>query len=169
VSGLGSAPLPPLGPADHVRGPDGAPLVIFYGDFACPACAVAYARLEGLALRVAFRHFPVPSKHPRARVLACAAEAVARQGRFWEFHDSLFADQGRIDDPHLWERVRALGLDVERFEADRRDETVAARVDEDFRGGVRAGVVTTPTLFIEGDLHAGPPAREVLERAAERA
>ena len=64
-----------------------------------------------------FRHFPVTSKHPRARVLAAAAHAAGLQGRFWEMHDSLLEDQGHLDDPHLWERAERIGLDLERFEA----------------------------------------------------
>jgi protein-disulfide isomerase len=113
-------------------------------------------------VRRVFRHFPVVSKHPRARVLAAAAESAGLQGAYWEFHDSLYADQGRLDDPHLWARARELGLDLDRFESDRRSETVAARVDRDFRSGVRAGVTTTPTLFLDGRLHAGVPGRLLL-------
>ena len=109
-----------------------------------------------------FRHFPVVSKHPRARVLAHAAEAAGLQGAYWDFHDSLYADQGRLDDPHLWARVERLGLDLERFEADRRSEAVAERVERDFRSGVRAGVVTTPTLFIGDRKISGVPATERL-------
>jgi protein-disulfide isomerase len=88
------------------------------------------------------------SKHPRARVLAHAAEAAGLQGAYWEFHDSLYGDQGRLDDPHLWARAERLGLDVDRFEADRRSPDVAERVQRDFHSGVRAGVVSTPTLFV---------------------
>jgi 2-hydroxychromene-2-carboxylate isomerase len=73
-------------------------------------------------------------------------------------HDSLFADQARLEDPHLWDRASALGLDVERFDADRRCETVLARVRRDFEGGVRAGVVATPTVFVDGRMHAGSDA-----------
>ena len=130
-----------------MRGEPNAPLVIEYGDYECPYCAQADAMLAGLAVRRAFRHFPVVSKHPRARVLAAAAEAAGLQGAYWEFHDSLYADQGRLDDPHLWDRAERLGLDVDRFEADRRADEVAERVDRDFRSGVRAGVTSTPTLF----------------------
>jgi protein-disulfide isomerase len=140
--------------------------VIEYADLQCPYCARADALLAELPLRRVFRHFPVPSKHPRARALAHAAEAAALQGGFWEIHDSLYADQGRIDDPHLWQRVRDLGLDLERFERDRRSEAVAERVARDFRSGVRAGVVTTPTLFVAGERHAGVPTHELLERLA---
>ena len=121
--------------------------MIVYGDYECPYCARTELLLAGLPVELVFRHFPVPSKHPRARALAHAAEAAALQGRFWEMHDSLFGDQGHLDDPHLWERVRALGLDLKRFEADRRSEAVAARVERDFRSGIAAGVMKTPTLF----------------------
>jgi protein-disulfide isomerase len=104
---------------------------------------------------VVFRHFPIRSSHPRAYAAAHAAEAAAEQGAFWEMHDALFADQGRLEDPHLWARAERLGLDVERFEADRRSERVVERVREDFRGGIRAGVATTPTLFVGGKTYSG--------------
>jgi protein-disulfide isomerase len=147
VSDLGSAPIPVPGEHDHRRGPAPAPLVIVYADFECPFCAVVHQRLAPLELRLVFRHFPVRSSHPRAWAAACAAEAAGLQGRFWEMHDALFADQARLEDPHLWERARRLGLDVERFDADRRREEVRERIARDFRSGVRGGVVTTPTLF----------------------
>ena len=73
-------------------------------------------------------------------MLAHAAEAAALQGRFWEMHDSLLEDQAHLDDPHLWERCERLGIDLDRFEADRRSEAVAERVERDFRSGIRAGV-----------------------------
>ena len=148
MSDLRSAPVPPLRDDDHVRdGENGGPLVVFYGDFACPRCAVEARRLREKDAGVVFRHFALKAKHQRAVALAQAAEAAARQGAFWAFHDALYADQGRIDDPHLWARVEALGLDLERFEADRRDEVIAERVRRDVRDALRAGATTTPTLF----------------------
>jgi len=155
VGRLGSAPVPAPGPDDHLHGPEGAPLVIEYADFECPYCAALSVRLAQWSLRRVFRHFPVRSSHPRAWAAACAAEAAGRQGRFWEMHDLLFADQGRLEDPHLWDRARSLDLDVERFEADRRSDAVKARVKRDFESGIRAGVVTTPTLFSEGLMYTG--------------
>jgi protein-disulfide isomerase len=125
---------------------------VAYGDYECPYCAAELAKLDG---RLVFRHFPVVSKHPRSRRLAEAAEAAALQGRFWEMHDSLLADQGHLDDPHLWERARELGLDLERFEADRRLPAVAERVERDFRSGIAAGVMRTPTLFWLDDQGSG--------------
>jgi len=150
MSGLGSAPLPPLGPDDHLLGAGDDPPLIVYADYECPHCGVLHARLVRDGARWAFRHFPVRSKHPRAWAAACAAEAAALQGAFAPMHMALYADQARLEDPHLWERARALGLDVERFDADRRSGAVLARVRRDFESGVRAGVVTTPTVFALG-------------------
>jgi len=166
VTELGSAPLPALAADDHVRGPVEAPLVIEYADFECPFCAVVHERLSALRLRRVFRHFPVKSSHPRAWAAACAAEAAAEQGRFWEMHDALYADQGRLEDPHLWARVEMLGLDLERFEADRRSDAVNQRVRRDFRAGVRAGVASTPTIFAGGERYAGPLEPATLTRLA---
>src|SRR4051812_33535746 len=164
MTDLRSAPVPGPRADDHVRGADGAPLVLFYGDLACPACALAHERLKAAPVRVVFRHFVLKAKHPRAVALAHAAEAAAAQGAFWELCDGLYADQGRLDDPHLWARCEALGLDVDRFEADRRSEDVAARVERDFRSGIRAGVTTTPTLFVDGAVHPGVPDEDLLSR-----
>ena len=79
-------------------------------------------------------------------------------------HDLLFGDQGRLEDPHLWARARTLGLDLERFDADRRSESVQARIRGDFESGVRGGVVTTPTLVANGALHAGEIDVDALEQ-----
>ena len=155
MSRLSSAPVPPPSPDDHAHGPIDAPLVIEYADFECPYCAALTVRLAGHRLRRVFRHFPVSSSHARAWPAACAAEAAGLQGRFWEMHDLLFGDPGRLEDPHLWARADSLGLDLRRFEADRRSDAVAERVRRDFRSGVRAGVVTTPTVFAGGRMHAG--------------
>lgn len=167
MSELTSAPVPPLRVDDHVRGPRTGTLVVVYGDFTCPHCAVAHARLrEWPQLRVAFRHFALRAKDARAVPLAVAAEAIARQGAFWPFVDALYADPGRTDDPHLWAHCQALGLDLDRFEADRRDADVEARVRRDVREGLRAGVTTTPTLVIGTTMHAGAPDVATLERLA---
>ena len=142
----------------------GPVVVLEYGDYECPYCARADMLLADLRVTRVFRHFPVVSKHPRARVLAHAAEAAALQGAFWPMHDSLFGDQGRLDDPHLWARAEGLGLDLDRFEADRRSAEVVERVARDFRAGVRAGITSTPTLFLDGVQHPGVPDAALLER-----
>lgn len=153
---LGSAPPAPIGPRDHVRGKgtdaanDGA---IIYLDLACPRCAGAWAGIRELPVRICVRHFPIPSKRPRSSALHAATEAAALQSEeaFWNLWDALLADRSRTDDPHLWAYAEHLGLDVERFEHDRRSEEVAARVREDFLGGIRAGVTATPSVFVGGE------------------
>jgi protein-disulfide isomerase len=138
-----------------VRG-DG-PEAIVYLDLACPHCAAAWLAIEPLRLRLCVRHFPVASKRPRSPALHAAAEAAGMQRpeAFWEMVASIYADQGRQDDPHLWARAEALGLELERFDSDRRSERVAVRVRADFESGIRAGVTGTPTGFVDGERLAG--------------
>lgn len=146
MADLTSASVPPVGPEDHVRG-EGEEGVIVYADLGCPRCAGAWGRLLNEPGRLVFRHFPVASKHPRSPALHAAAEAAGLQGCFFEMVDSLYADRGRVDDPHLWERAEDLGLDLERFEADRRLVEIEARIKLDFQAGIRAGVAGTPAVF----------------------
>ena len=132
--------------------------MILYADFTCPRCALAVARLSGQPLRMAFRHFALQAKDPRARRrLALAAEAAGAQGRFWEMHDALYADPGLLDDPHLWARA---DRPRPRPRALRRRPPLgptAGRVRRQVYGGIRAGVALTPTLFVDGVAHAGAP------------
>jgi protein-disulfide isomerase len=146
---LTSASVPPVGPDDHVRG-EGEEGRIVYADLGCPRCAGAWGRLREEPGRLVFRHFPLAGRHPRSPALHAAAEAAGLQDRFFEMVDSLYADRGRVDDPHLWERARRFGLDLDRFEADRRSAEVAARVQRDFESGIRAGVTSTPAVFPPG-------------------
>lgn len=147
---LGSAPPPEPDAIDHVRG--AGTTVIVYLDLTCPRCAATWERIAGLPLRVCVRHFPVASRRPRAPALHAAAEAAAlhSEDAFWAFWDSLLADRARVDDPHLWERATRFGLDIERFDRDRRSAAVAARVRRDFRSGIRAGIIATPAGFVAG-------------------
>jgi protein-disulfide isomerase len=146
MADLGSAQIPSVGPDDHVRG-QGEEGVIVYADLGCPRCAAEWPRLRDRTPRLVFRHFPLASRHPRSPALHAAAEAAGRQGRFFEMVDSLYVDRGRVDDPHLWQRAERLGLDLERFQADRRAEAAQARIRRDFESGIRAGVAGTPAVF----------------------
>jgi protein-disulfide isomerase len=161
MSELTSASVPSIGADDHVTGVGSE--VIVYADFGCPYCATAWGRLRALPLRFCFRHFPMVSKHPRAPALHAAAEAAGLQGAFWEMCDSLYADRGRVDDPHLWERAERSGLDLERFNDDRRSDAVRERIERDFTSGIRAGVSGTPTAFVDGR----PLRGDLVERLTE--
>jgi protein-disulfide isomerase len=148
MSELTSASVPEIGADDHVSG-EGREAIV-YADLGCPYCAAAWAEIRELPLRLCFRHFPMAAKHPRAPALHAATEAAGMQGAFWEMCDSLYADRGRVDDPYLWGRAERFGIDLERFNRDRRSERVRARVERDFVSGVRAGVAGTPTAFVQG-------------------
>jgi len=161
---LRSAPPPALRDSDHVRGDAGGTLIIFYADFTCPRCALAHDRLTAVGALVAFRHLALRAKDERALPTACAAEAAAAQGVFWPFADALYADQGHLDDPHLWERARNLDLDVERFDVDRRSAQTAERVTRDTRAALAAGATTTPMLFAAGEARSGVPDSAYLQR-----
>jgi protein-disulfide isomerase len=145
VNDLTSAAVPPVGPDDHRRGK--GPELVVYADLGCPHCASAWAEIANRQATVVFRHFPVASKHPRAPALHAAAEAAGLQGRFFEMVDSIYADRGHVDDPHLWQRAERLNLDLERFESDRRSDAIAARIRRDFESGIRAGITATPAIF----------------------
>ncbi len=128
-----------------------------YADFTCPHCAVADLRLKEIEVvmpyRRIFRHLALKTRHPRAVPLARAAEAASRQGAFWALHDLLYADQARQEDPHLWEHCRTLGVDLERFDADRRSDAVAERVARDTREAIRAGATSTPWVLAPPGLY----------------
>jgi protein-disulfide isomerase len=109
---LSSAPPPPLRDDDRIRGDTSREAIFFYADFTCPRCALAHERLTAIDAHVVFRHMALRAKDERALPAAHAAEAAAAQGVFWPFADALYADQGRLDDPHLWRRARSLGLDL---------------------------------------------------------
>jgi protein-disulfide isomerase len=107
-------------------------------------------------VRFAFRHFPLTQIHPHALAASAAAEAAARQGRFWEMHELLFHRQKALEDEDLRTYAREIGLDLTRFEQDRSGDDVATRIARDVASGESTGVVRgTPTLFIDGVLHEG--------------
>jgi protein-disulfide isomerase len=151
--------MEPLGPADHVLGPEHAPVtVVEYGDFECPHCKKAagavkllLARFEA-QVRFAFRPFPLEGVHPHALRAAEAAECAAGQGKFWEMHDLLFEKQDHLELRHLFDNARALGLDMARFTAEMDGEIYLQRVRENQRSGDASGVRGTPTFFVNGNL-----------------
>jgi protein-disulfide isomerase len=148
---------PLLEDVDHVRGERGAPLqLVMFGDFQCPFCLGAQSvlrrvreRLDGRLL-FAFRHLPIPERHPLAPLAAEASEAAAAQGRFWEYHDALFAAQPRLSRETMLELGRELGLDVERMEAESDSGAHRDRVARDLASAEASGATGTPTFFVNG-------------------
>jgi protein-disulfide isomerase len=148
---------------DHVRGGPEGRLIVEYGDYECPYSRAAFRQIErveaqlGDGVRFAFRHFPLTEIHPHALAASAAAEAAAVQGRFWELHELLFRRQRALDDSDLRGNAAEVGLDLERFDADRAGAGVLARIRRDVESGLASGeVLGTPTLFIDGTVHRGP-------------
>ena len=166
----------PVGERDHSRGPETAQVTLLeYGDYECPYCGAAHQvtkeiqRRMGDRLRFVFRHFPLANVHPHAEHAAEAAECAAAQGAFWEMHDTLFEHQAALDDRHLRDYARALGLDIDQFDDEMATHVHAPRVREDFLSGVLSGVNGTPTFFINGMRHDGGFDLETLLTALEDA
>ena len=143
--------------ADWVRGPPDAPVTLLeYGDFQCPSCGRAFWQLKeldaraGYLIRFAFRHFPLSQLHPHAMLAAEAAEAAGAQGRFWEMHDRLFAEQHHLGRADLLTHAAALGLDVRRFARDLDEHRHLPKVRREFSEGARSGVTKVPALFMNG-------------------
>jgi protein-disulfide isomerase len=147
---------------DHVRGSPAGHLIIEYGDYECPYSRQAFHAIEqierqlGGNVRFAFRHFPLTGIHPHALAAAAAAEAAARQGRFWDMHELLFHRQKALGDADLRGYAAQLGLDMADFERDRSSKAVLDRIKRDVDSGVASGqVLGIPTLFIDGVVHRG--------------
>jgi protein-disulfide isomerase len=160
------------GAVDHVRGPEGAPLILEYGDYECPYSRAAYRQIQrverrlGGRVRFAFRHFPLTQIHRHALAASAAAEAAARQDSFWAMHDVLFHRQADLEDARLRGYATDLGLDSERFDRDRTSDAVLARIHRDVESAIASGQVHgTPTLFIGGVRHQDGYEPEQLMRA----
>lgn len=152
----------PVTETDHARGPaDAAVTIVEYGDYQCRFCGAAYANLaevlrqRGDTVRLVYRHFPIANVHPYAESAAEAAEAAGRRERFWDMHDWLYQHQDQLDPVHLSLGVEQLGLPLDEVDAEVERHAHADRVRRDFVGGIRSGVLGTPTLFINETRHEG--------------
>jgi protein-disulfide isomerase len=159
---LGGPPLAtPVDDADHVRGaPSALVTIVEYADFECLHCARAFPVLVRYleefrgTLRVVFRHFPLGWEHPASALAARAAEAAARQGKFWEMHDELFRNPGMLHREALHAHAASIDLDLARFTADLDDPQLVARIERDIATGRASSVNATPTFFVDGARYA---------------
>jgi protein-disulfide isomerase len=166
----------PVGARDHVQGSSEAIVTLLeYADFECERCAETFRVVNEITrwlrgeLYYVFRHFPAANKHANALPAAEAAEAAGAQGCFWEMHDWLCEHSPTITDHHLKGYAQELGLDVERFERERRAHTHIEKVRKDFQSGVASGVIRTPAFFINGVRYRGEVDVDSLLAAIEEA
>jgi protein-disulfide isomerase len=164
----------PVTQHDHVRGDPQAPVVLLeYGDYECPYCGLAHPVVQaveqhfGPQLAFVFRHFPLNEIHPHAEPAAESAEYAGAHGRFWEMHAGIYENQSRLGIPLLFALVRALGLSEAGLREALATGQFRPKVRADFMSGVRSGVNGTPTFFINGLRHDGPPSFEALVLAVE--
>jgi protein-disulfide isomerase len=149
----------PVQAADHSLGPEHAPVIVVeYGDFECPSCKNAAPAVKMLLenydqkVRFVFRHFPLEDPHPHALAAAEAAECAGEQGKFWEMHDLLFANQTHLKPKHLHDYADQLGLDMAQFTAEMDDHVYLQRIREHIEGGKRSHVRGTPGFFVNGTI-----------------
>jgi len=157
-----------------VRGPVDAPVTIMtFSDYQCPYCIRSEPVLaEVLArypeqVRLVHRHFPLDSIHPFARPAAEAAMCADEQGRFWDFHDAIFARQGRLAEDSFTEIGDELGLDLPALEQCIAERRYQAFVDADFAAGRDAGVTGTPAFFVNGIALKGARNADELSRVVD--
>ena len=153
---------PPLESTDHLRGELGRPLeLVMFGDFQCPFCLGAQSVLRrvrerlGEQLVFAFRHLPIPERHPLAPLAAEASEAAAAQGQFWEYHDALFAAQPKLSRETMLAVGRDLGLNAERMAAELDSGVHRERIERDLHSAEQSDATGTPTFFANGARHYG--------------
>ena len=147
----------PVNAQDHTLGSLHAPRVLVeYGDYQCPSCGEAYPIIKELIakhqhnLLFVFRNFPLQESHPEAMPAALAAEAAARQSKFWEMHDIIYENQADLTIQHIMNFAEEIGLDMEQFRADWKSQELLNRIEKDYEGGLRSGVNGTPCFFING-------------------
>lgn len=158
------------------RGPAGARVTIVeFTDYQCPFCRQHYEqtlgplhRLLGDSIRYVVRNFPIPSLHPEAEATAIAAECAFEQDRFWPYHDRLF-EATEFSEAALRRYARDLRLDLARFDDCTRSPAARARVQQDVRDGIAAGIQGTPAFFVNGRPIEGAVPLEIFALAVQQA
>ena len=144
---------------------DGAPALgrkdapvtlVEFSDFQCPYCKLAAPAVKQVAqklgdkVQIVYRQYPIESLHPFALKAAEASLCANDQGKFWELHDAMFADQARLAVNDLKQTARRLGLDGKEFDSCLDSGRHATQVQTDLKEGQRVGLTGTPTIFING-------------------
>ncbi|MDX2257012.1 MAG: thioredoxin domain-containing protein [Pseudanabaenaceae cyanobacterium bins.39] len=140
-----------------------------FSDFECPFCARGHAVIKEFMAKnqsevtLVFKHFPLSEIHKQAEPAAYAAWAAMQQGKFWEYHDALFEQQGRLGEDFYVELANSLKLDMGRFNRDRQSEQAKEAVKKDFELGKSLGVRGTPSFVMNGIFFSGVPSVSDLE------
>jgi protein-disulfide isomerase len=144
------------------KGPENAPITLVeFSDFHCPFCKRAeptvkqvLAKYDG-KIRFIYKDFPIDSLHPQARAASEAARCAGEQGKFWEFHDKIYAGDPDATGPTMQLYAQQVGLDATKFEACRTARKYQAPVQADIADGTKLGVSGTPGFFVNGRFLSG--------------
>ena len=157
------------------KGPENAAVTLVeFSDFQCPFCRrvnPTFEKIEqeyGDKVRVVFKHLPL-SIHAKAPAAHAASEAAHRQGKFWEMHDKIFANQRDLSESNYDKWAGELGLDVAKFTADRQAAEVKRRVSRDASEAAALGVTGTPAFFINGKFFSGAQPYEAFKAKIDEA
>jgi protein-disulfide isomerase len=129
--------------------------VVEFSDFQCPFCSrgagtvTEVEKAYGDKVRIVFKHNPLPF-HPNAKPASQAAIAAGKQGKFWEFYDKAFANQQNLTEENFVAWAKELGLNVDKFNTDRKDAAVAKQIEDDLALGTTVGIRGTPAFVING-------------------
>jgi protein-disulfide isomerase len=152
------------------KGSANAPIeMIEFSDFQCPFCLRADPTVRqvlstyGDRIRFVYRHYPLPN-HPNARPAAEAAACAGEQGKFWPYHDRLFANPTKLSDADLKQGAAELGLNTAQFNACVDTHKLKAQVDADIKDGEEAGVNGTPAFFVNGRMISGAQPYDVFKK-----
>jgi protein-disulfide isomerase len=169
-----ASPQSVIGTSPTIGAKSGKPVLFEFSDFQCPYCASARLNLKQFVdkhpqdVTLVYKHFPLTSIHANALPAAQAAWAAQQQGKFWPFHDGLFDGQKQIGETFYPELAKKLGLDVVKFEKDRRSPAAAAAVQADMALGQSLGINGTPFFIFNGQAFSGAvPVEELEARLAQ--
>jgi len=147
----------PLSLNEHTLGAQDPRIsIVEYGDFQCPLSRAAGPVIGGLLtefgqeISFTFRNYPVLRAHPYAFDAACAVEAAGKQGKYWEMHNAVLANQSNLSDDLFMQLSEKLGLNEVRFVTDSISKSVHNKINTDFRTGTESGVNETPAFFVNG-------------------
>jgi protein-disulfide isomerase len=158
-----------------VKGSRNAPVTIVeFSDFQCPYCSRVGPTLDTLLkkyegkIKLVFKHQPLPN-HPNAKPAAVASMAAHKQGKFWEMHDMLFANQQQLDKESLVGFAKKLGLNEARFKKDMEDPQILKQVEEEGMWASQNGLGGTPVFLINGATFRGAQPLENFVQAVDKA
>ena len=164
---------------ENIKGDkEAAATLIEYSDFQCPACGSYYPIVKkvsedlGAKVRFAYRHFPLP-QHKNAKLAATVAEAAGKQGKFWEMHDLIFQNQSDWSEEKnaavlFAKYAQDIGLNLAQFQTDIASDDIKAKIENDYKSGVKAGVNSTPSFFLNGKKMDNPRNYDEFKNAIEQ-